>query len=409
MSSVQGTAARIAEHKGVSPATGWRSAPTRLFYRFFLQLFAHRLVRATYHGILGRAPEANGLSNYAKELAARKDLAWLVADVAKSEEAQRSRPARVSREDVLWCYHALLNREPESEEVIKLHSSAEDLKILVKTFIESEEFRNRQGTTAAPFHKLDLHADAIESKANADQLEQAWLRVRTAWEHLGKVKPHFSVLTNPHFLPDQFEGSADRFWESGEAEAATLERPLMRYGLGKDLSQRVCVEYGCGVGRVTMGLAKRFGTVHAYDISHAHLELARQRALKSGRDNIRFHQCIGNPRGKLRSCDFFYSRIVFQHNPPPIIRELILAALESLRPGGIAIFQVPTFKRGYRFKVAEWLKATQPLDMEMHALPQSAVFEIVAEAGCMLLEIREDNSTGAPHNYLSNVFVVQKK
>ncbi len=154
-----------------------------------------------------------------------------------------------------------------------------------------------------------------------------------------------------------------------------------------------------------MGLAKRFARVHAYDISVGNMEHAKQRARELGIDNIIFHEC-SDVIETLQPCDVFYSRIVFQHNPPPVMTRLIQKMLASLNPGGVAIFQVPTYRIGYRFKIDEWLKADHALDMQMHCLPQSRIFEIFAQEGGTLLEVREDGSTGP--DFLSNTFVVRK-
>jgi SAM-dependent methyltransferase len=316
----------------------------------------------------------------------------------------------VSRDDVIWCYRNLLNREPESELVIRQHGEVEDFRTLVRAFVESHEFRGHgRGEGHLPqLQRMNLPPLRIDWRATPSQLEAAWSKVRTTWEHLGKARPHFSVLTNPHFLPEKIDRSIDRFWSSGEAEVKGIERALARHGLPKDLSGLACVEYGCGVGRVSVPLARRFGKVHAYDISAAHLALAKARAAECGQSNVRFHQCKGSPRGVLEGCDFFYSRIVFQHNPPPIIRELILAALESLNPGGLAMFQVPTFIKNYRFAIKDWLEAAQTLDMEMHCLSQRAIFDTISEAKCRLVEVVEDTATGEPDKYASNVFFVRK-
>ncbi|WP_249419300.1 hypothetical protein [Hydrogenophilus thiooxidans] len=91
---------------------------------------------------------------------------------------------------------------------------------------------------------------------------------------------------------------------------------------------------------------------------------------------------------------------------PPVIRHLIANALRSLKPGGIAIFQVPTYHPHYRFSLDEWLATKYELDMQMHCFPQQAIFQIIAKENCVPLEVREDGSTGG--DFLSQPFVVRK-
>ena len=115
-------------------------------------------------------------------------------------------------------------------------------------------------------------------------------------------------------------------------------------------AEQTCVEFGCGVGRVTIELARHYARVYAYDISATHLAHARRRADEARITNIVFHKCGDDPLAGLEPCDLYYSAIVFQHNPPVIISRLIRNALRSLKPSGIALFQVPTYELGYQIQ-----------------------------------------------------------
>ena len=88
---------------------------------------------------------------------------------------------------------------------------------------------------------------------------------------------------------------------------------------------------------------------------------------------------------------------------------ILRRALKLLRPGGLAIFQVPTYAPDYHFNLDDYLRSTPPLSgVEMHYLPQSALFEIVDEAGGRVVELVEDGSIDFPRAF-SNVVVVTKK
>ena len=255
------------------------------------------------------------------------------------------------------------------------------------------------------FHGSLYALGNVEVFATASQLKSCLEKIRIAWESLGAEKPHFSVLTDDRFLPEKISHSMADFMGSGESEVRMLKSLLERHGIS-NLSTLSCVEYGCGVGRLTGFLAQSFQEVHGYDISRQHLEWARKSV--DSYDNVSLHLVPPGNLPALVICDVYYCRIVLQHNPPPVIAELIRLALQSLRSGGIAVFQVPTNSPGYHFSVSEWLALDNHNDMEMHCIPQWVIFELVAKAGCTVLEVREDNSTGAPDVFISNTFVARK-
>ena len=313
----------------------------------------------------------------------------------------------VTPDQVRWCYLNLLGREPESPSTLEFHAlGATDFPSLVLHFVHSPEFLMTNSRPALV--PLDAPVGPIETDAAPEQMTQLRQRIREAWTRLGEQRPHHSVLALEQFLPTNIGTSEEVFWSSGEAECRSVQTILNRHGFVAT-KQKTCVEYGSGLGRVTCALAQQFGTVDGYDISPAHLELARKHAAEVEVGNIRFHLCSDDVFIKpLEKCDFFYSRIVFQHNPPPLMRDLIAAALAALNEGGIAIFQMPTYGSGYSFSIDDYLRSNSLDDMEMHCIPQYVVFSLIAAAGCEALEVREDNAIGWLGRWISNTFVVRK-
>ena len=313
----------------------------------------------------------------------------------------------VSRDEVIFAYRLLLNRQPESEAVISEHARADDLRALLTGFMSSPEFLQSAPGPIGGRLRLDLPALEVETDAGNEVAARCLAEIRKAWTQLGIERPHFSVLTERRYMPENISRSLEQFWQTGEQETARVINIARRHG-GGDPAIQTCVEVGCGVGRVTMGLARQYARVYAYDISATHLAHARRRAQDAGLTNIAFHDCADDPLAGLEPCDLYYSAIVLQHNPPVIISRLIRNALRSLNPAGLAIFQVPTYRVGYRFSTAEWLAASHSPDMQMHCLPQARIFEIIAEEHCAVLEVREDDWAGPSTQWLSNTFVVRK-
>jgi len=82
--------------------------------------------------------------------------------------------------------------------------------------------------------------------------------------------------------------------------------------------------------------------------------------------------------------------------------------MKCLRQGGFAIFQVPTYCKGYSFSVDKWISSDHKLDMQMHCIPQRELFKIIDEEGCRVVHVREDGSTGDPARFVSNKVFVER-
>jgi SAM-dependent methyltransferase len=311
-----------------------------------------------------------------------------------------------TREDVLWCYRTFLQRDPESEQVIDEHLATDSFDTVVRVFVNSPEFLARD---TRPLNRVpnDVAALTIQTRADEVQLRRLVARIRLAWTRLGESQPYFSVMTHTTFLPENIDQSIDYFFEVGERSVREELSVLKRHGL-QETRQLTCVEFGCGVGRMTRALSSEFGKVIGYDISSAHLAHANARLSQDGISNVRLIHCADNVLQPIEPCDVFLSVIVLQHNPPPVIRHLIDNALAALRPGGLALFQVPTYIVDYSYNNDTYLAQSDEPGMEMHCLPQHEIFALARARQCEILEVFEDNMTGRPELYVSNTFVIRR-
>jgi len=111
--------------------------------------------------------------------------------------------------------------------------------------------------------------------------------------------------------------------------------------LGADPRGGVCVEVGCGPGRMTGALAERFDDVLALDVSPAMLERARANVAAP---NVDFRLVSGARLDGVDDgvADALVCYLVLQHLPS---RRVIASYLEEfarvLAPGGEAFVQVP--------------------------------------------------------------------
>lgn len=319
----------------------------------------------------------------------------------------------ISRDEVVLAYRLLLGRAPESEAVVA-HYAAElkDLDALRGLFLNSTEFRAGFERALAPRPPRPVFNGPpmeVELAAAPDKLAALFAKVGAQWQHLGETEPHWSVLTNDVYFQEHFQMNRAAFYASGETEMRSFDAALARAGIACGPLQR-CIELGCGVGRVTAPLARRFAEVVAVDVSAAHLRVAADHLRDEAAANVRIgHLASIEDVAALGAYDVLYSRIVLQHNPPPVMVRLLDDLLARLRPGGIALFQVPTYRAGYRFRIDEYLALENATTMEMHYLPQPALLDLVARQACRILEIREDDSIGISATAISNTLLVQKQ
>ena len=317
----------------------------------------------------------------------------------------------ITREEVLWGYRTIFGRDPESDEALVANMASDDLYHLQQRFMRSEEFLLKRKNYMAgrkvllPSAVPTARDFEVEYSATLGQLVDCVAKVRSQYANVGPTEPHFSVDVDPLEALDSVEKNISQFWATGHVEAEALVKPLERYGLTQ-LKSKTATEFGCGVGRLSFGLAGMFKQLHSYDVSDSQITLAKKASVDAAVDNCQFHLSSGNPFAALESCDFFYSKNTFQHYPPPVIHQFIRNALRSLKPDGLALFQVPTFQLSYSFSIASFLSKDHAEEL-VHCLPQHAIFALIAESKCELLEVKQDHSD-QPAGTVSNTFLVRR-
>ena len=162
--------------------------------------------------------------------------------------------------------------------------------------------------------------------------------VRRTWSRLAEVDPLWAVLSDPGKENGRWREA--EFFQRGEDEIAGLLSQLE--SIGVRVRAGTCLDFGCGVGRLTQALARRFDEAHGVDIAEPMIDQAR-RYNRVG-DRCRYHV---NTDPDLRrfaggTFDFLYSNIVLQHMPPAAALGYVQEFVRVLRPGGIAVFQIPS-------------------------------------------------------------------
>jgi SAM-dependent methyltransferase len=233
-------------------------------------------------------------------------------------------------------------------------------------------------------------------------------RQRREWDDLATVDPYWAVLTDPQ----NKHGGWDRtsFFATGEAEVQAMLEEAARLGL--PAAHGDALDFGCGPGRLTRALARRFDHVVGVDISETLIDEARR--LNSDVPGCEFRLSAADDLAIFGagSFDLVYSSIVLQHQPNHrVIRGYLDEFVRIVREGGLIVFQLPTRiplrnrlqprRRAYRLLrrlgvPAELLYQRLGLDpMRMTSMSAAGVTAAVERSGARVLEARPDELGGA--------------
>jgi SAM-dependent methyltransferase len=291
-------------------------------------------------------------------------------------------------EDVVMCYRLILQREPDGDDAIQGHLiEGPSLWDLIKRFIESRECElNRidQGCLAI-WRRQD--GRAVDIEASPEARAEILAHVENVWSAYGTEDPFWSVHVNPAYRADHITPElTEQFYESGAADAANLKLAFERNRIEIDPQWHI-LELGCGLGRIGEHFCREFNHYYGIDISANHIAHALKRFSGKNIKNAKFY-LLREAFDHNLQFDVFYSLVVLQHNPPPVIYYLLDRFLEKLKVGGFAFFQLPCFLDEYSFSVEEYLAGHGKRDaIEMHALPQKYVFELLYRHGLQPIEI----------------------
>lgn len=259
----------------------------------------------------------------------------------------------------------------------------------------------------ARLRPLDWPPIAVDVRASDELLSAMIKRVESMFRHLGELGPEESGANADKYLAALITERDADFFEFGKMPVRQLLATLARCGISND-GLDVCFELGCGVGRSTIWLAEQFRQMIAADISAPHLRATGENIRKFGRENVTLvHTNKLDSLRNLPLLDIFFSMVVLQHNPPPIMRHVLGILLSKLKPGGIGYFQVPTYRLGYSFNSEQYLAAPlNPQIPEMHVFPQPELHALFEEQDCRLIELREDP---VPGDHISARILIQKR
>ena len=246
------------------------------------------------------------------------------------------------------------------------------------------------------------------------------------FESLAAEDPLWTVLSDNSKRGGQWD--VEEFYATGEPVIDDLGKRLERVGLSFQGSS--AIDFGCGVGRLTFPLSKRFSRCFGVDISQSMVDYARRRIERG--PNCQF---IVNDSERLESfkndsIDFIYTAIVLQHIAPRYTLNYLREFSRILSKGGILAFQLPShlnpkatdnqkplrmlrkstyYKvKSFRQKLSRWLPFIgNDSYFEMNAIRKEEILRFL-ESQCQLEVADAQTFPAAGDAWISYLYIARK-
>jgi SAM-dependent methyltransferase len=230
-------------------------------------------------------------------------------------------------------------------------------------------------------------------------------KLKNAWEGLAGRDALSAILTDDSKTGGKW--NVAEFMATGDTEIETVMSHLASIGHPPDFSG-AALDFGCGVGRLTQALAKRFASCVGVDISEQMIQQAESL-------NQYPHCCyVASSSSELPFDDgsfaFLYSNIVLQHVPRSLAKNYLREFVRVLAPSGVLVFGVQDSfaapdlsSRMVRVRHVLHLRSRIRValkrdsgDMQMHLLPEAIVRRALAPA--KVVDVRFTNTAARDFN-----------
>ncbi len=242
------------------------------------------------------------------------------------------------------------------------------------------------------------------------------------WDDLSRRDARWAILSDPTRTNERW--GDDEFWATGEADVSRMLAELSGVGVEVRFSGRA-LDFGCGVGRLSRALARRFAAVTGVDVSAVMIERARaENAQLKNVDFFALESLAALEQRAHSKIDFVYSLMTLQHVPPQLAESTLVTLARTLAPGGALWVQVPerpvrrisrvrlkTLVRRAAFRVplarAAWKQWRGGLPLEMYGLSRADVRAALGRGGATVIHEATDNAAG--DDWLSRHYIARKQ
>jgi SAM-dependent methyltransferase len=154
------------------------------------------------------------------------------------------------------------------------------------------------------------------------------------WESIARTDPYWGVVTDESYRKGNLTDEAKvRFFAKGEEGVAKRLKVLEDY-FSCPKRFDTALEFGCGVGRLLLPLARRSRRAIGVDVSPTMLRHCAENAGNAGLENVELVEDLAVLDAHRDALDLVMSFVVLQHIPTELGMGYLAALLELLRPGG---------------------------------------------------------------------------
>ena len=232
------------------------------------------------------------------------------------------------------------------------------------------------------------------------------------WEKFGKEDPYFGVIDLDRFHQSNLTPEAiTEFFDSGRRHVEYVIATI-RSHIDPKFQPRVALDFGCGVGRCTIPIARLCRRVTGVDVSPSMIEEGKSNAMSRTVTNIEWVNS-GDLKTVSGEFDFIHSFIVFQHIPPVQGMDLLSRLIDLLAADGMASIQLLYYRNSSRLKqILSRIRVSVPLVhnfanlyygkpfsyplMQKNVYDMNAVFDLLHKKGCGSCAVRF-GETGEEH------------
>ena len=155
------------------------------------------------------------------------------------------------------------------------------------------------------------------------------------WEKFGESDPYYGVVSHENYKKENLsKEEINKFFLTGREYVDDIIENIKI--IDKNFEIINALDFGCGVGRLLIPLAKRSSRAIGIDISASMLNECRKNCERYDVNNVSLYNSI-NEIQAIEKINFIHSFIVFQHIPLKQGYRLFEALVGLLERGGIGV------------------------------------------------------------------------